>query len=214
MRRDVGKLTSSGAAAGAAIIGSLASKYESSGNAGTVARTKGDHGGASYGIYQFTANQGSAKGFVQYLKNVDPSAYKTLVSHPVGSSGFDVAWKQVAASNKNFSQYQHNYAKQVFYDPTAKSVLKNTGLDVNKRSSAVQAALWSTAVQHGQGGALRVIKNAGITPMMSDQEILRRLYAERGANNGAKYFKSSSKKIQAAVADRFKRELQDALSML
>ncbi|KQY87086.1 hypothetical protein ASD24_26790 [Paenibacillus sp. Root52] len=192
----------------------MAAKYESSGNAGTIARTKGDLGGASYGIYQFTTNQGSAKGFVQYLKNADPAAYKTLAAHPVGSTSFDAAWKQVAASNKNFARAQHDYAKQTFYDPIAKSVLKSTGLDVNKRSPAVQAALWSTSVQHGQGGAARVIKNAGITANMSDAEILRRLYTERGANSGAKYFKSSPRNIQLAVADRFKRELQDALGML
>ncbi|MDK8193780.1 hypothetical protein QP794_27230 [Paenibacillus sp. UMB7766-LJ446] len=192
----------------------MSSKYESSGNTGTVARTSGDIGGASYGIYQFTTNQGSAKGFVQSLKNTDPSAYKTLVSHPVGSLAFDNAWKQVAATNKNFGQYQHDYAKKVFYDPVAKSVLKSTGLDVNKRSPAVQAALWSTSVQHGAGGAAKVVKNAGITPMMSDKQILERLYAERGANNGAKYFKSSPAKVQSSVANRFKKELQDALNML
>ncbi|MGR6546260.1 VgrG-related protein [Paenibacillus tundrae] len=207
-------MTGSGTATGAAIIGSLAAKYESSGNPGTVARTKGDLGGASYGKYQFTTNSGSAKSFVNSLKSVDPSAYKTLSANPVGSAAFDNAWKQVAATNKNFEKYQHDFAKKTYYDTAAASVLKNTGLDVNKRSSAVQAAIWSTSVQHGSGSVQRIIKAAGITPNMTDEQILRRIYAERGANNGAKYFKSSPKNIQISVANRFKKELQDALNML
>lgn len=148
------------------------------------------------------------------LKNIDPAAYKTLSANPVGSRAFDAAWKQVAATNKNFAQYQQDFAKKSYYDPAAQSVLKNTGLDVNKRSQAVQAAIWSTSVQHGSGSVQRIIKAAGITPSMTDEQILRRIYTERGANNGAKYFKSSPKNIQVAVANRFKNELQDALNML
>ncbi len=192
--------------------GSLSSAYE--GSVGTIARTKGDIGGASYGKYQFTQNSGSAKGFVQSLKNTDPAAYKKLAAHPVGTSGFDAAWKQVAASNKNFGSYQEAYARKQYYETAAKSVLKNNGLDVNKRSKAVQEAIWSTSVQHGSGSVTRIVKAAGITPSMSDTEILKRLYAERGANNGAKYFKSSPKNIQVSVANRFKKELQDALKMV
>ena len=192
--------------------GSLSSSYE--GSVGTVARTKGDIGGASYGKYQFTTNSGSAKGFVSSLKNTDPAAYKKLAAHPVGSFGFDAAWKQVAASNKNFGKYQEDYARNQYYAPAAKSVLTKTGLDVNKRSVAVQEAIWSTAVQHGSGSVAKIVKAAGITPAMNDTEILKRLYAERGANGGAKYFKSSPKNIQVSVANRFKSELKDALKLV
>jgi hypothetical protein len=195
-------------------LGSLSRKYESGGDPGRIARNAGDIGGASYGTYQLTTSSGSAKAFVQSLKNTAPDAYKKLVAHPVGSKAFDAAWKQVAATNKNFGDLQHSYAKSIYYDNAAKSILKNTGLDVNKRSKAVQDAIWSTAVQHGSGGVQKVVKGAGITPAMSDTEILKRIYAERGANNGMKYFKSSSASIRQGVVNRFKNELQDALKMV
>lgn len=78
----------------------------------------------------------------------------------------------------------------------------------------MQNAVWSTAVQHGQSGANKVIKNAGINPNMSDAEIIRRIYTERAANNGKKYFPSSSTKIQQSVVRRFQSELKDAYKLL
>lgn len=148
------------------------------------------------------------------MKNVDPAAYKTLSQHTVGSKSFDAAWKQVAALNKNFGSYQHNFIQQKYYEPAAKSVLKNNGLDISNRSNAVKDAIWSTSVQHGVGSVSRIVKAAGITPKMSDSEIIRRLYTERGSGNGSKYFGGNSPSVQASVAKRFKDEMRDALNML
>ena len=39
-------------------LGALSAKYESNGSAGTIANTKGDIGGASYGTYQLTTSVG------------------------------------------------------------------------------------------------------------------------------------------------------------
>lgn len=157
---------------------------------------------------------GSPKKFVEYLKNVDSSAYKALSGKTPGSASFDAAWKQLASSNKNFAQYQHNFVQRKYYDPAVKSVMKNVGLDISKRSPAVQDAIWSAAVQHGSGSVSKIVKAAGITSMTSDAEILKRIYAERGAKNGQKYFPSSSSKVRASVVKRFKNELNDALKML
>lgn len=157
---------------------------------------------------------GTPQKFVEYLKKVDPSAYKSLAGKKPGSAAFDSAWKQLAANNKNFAQYQHDFTKQQYYDPAVKSVLKNNGLDVSRRSKAVQDAIWSTAVQHGTGSVSKIVKAAGISPMTSDEEIIRRLYAERGANNGMKYFSKSSSDVRASVVKRFQKEMNDALRML
>lgn len=165
-------------------------------------------------MYQFATNAGTPKRFVEYLKNVDPSAYKALSGKTPGSASFDAAWKQLAKSNKNFAQYQHDFVQQTYYEPAARSLLKNNGLDISKRSQAVQDAVWSTAVQHGTGSVSKIVKAAGIQPMMTDQEIIRRLYAERGANNGQKYFSSSSSGVRASVVKRFQNEMNDALAML
>lgn len=151
---------------------------------------------------------------MDYLKKVDSSAYKALSGKSPGSAAFDTAWKQLASGNKNFAQYQHDFTKQQYYDPAVKSVYKEVGLDVERRPQAVKDAIWSTAVQHGVGSVSKILKAAGVSPMMSDAEIIKRLYAERGANNGMKYFSKSSSNVRNSVVNRFKNEQKDALSML
>jgi hypothetical protein len=165
-------------------------------------------------MYQFATTQGTPQRFVDYLKNVDSSAYKALSGKPPGSAAFDSAWKQLSSNNKNFAQYQHDFTKKQYYDPAVQSVFKNIGLDVERRPQAVKDAIWSTAVQHGVGSVSKILKSAGVSPMMSDAEIIKRLYAERGANNGMKYFSKSSSSVRNSVVNRFKNEQKDALSML
>jgi hypothetical protein len=191
----------------------LSRKYEASGNSATISRTKGDPGGASYGLYQLTKNTGSAQSFVNYLRVANPTIYELFAGKTVGSTDFDKAWKR-AASVGSFEKYQHDFIQQRFYSPAVASIKKSTGLDVNNRSIAVQNAIWSTAVQHGQSGANKILRNAGVTPSMSDAEIIRRVYQERSANNGKKYFPSSSEAVRKGVVNRFKSELKDAFKML
>jgi hypothetical protein len=85
---------------------------------------------------------------------------------------------------------------------------------VSKKSLAVQNVLCSTATQHGTGGAVKIFKAAGIKNGMTDSEIIRRIYKERGANNGRKYFGRNSSAIRQSVVRRFQSELDDALAML
>lgn len=149
------------------------------------------------------------------LKKTNKSLYNALSPTKPGSAAFDKRWKALAQSRpKEFQAAQHNYIKKSYYDPAARKVKSALGIDINKRSKAVQDALWSTAVQHGTGGALKVFKNASINNRLSDREIITRIYNERAANNGKKYFSRSSANIRQGVINRFKREMKDALSML
>jgi hypothetical protein len=153
--------------------------------------------------------------FLSYLKKADPSIYNAFAGKTVGGSTFDAAWKTMASKNtEKFAQLQHDYIQSSHFSPALSKVEKSTGVDVKKLSSAVQDVLWSTAVQHGSGGAAKVFKNAGVTPGMSDKEIIIRVYAERAKDNGKKYFASSSDSIRKGVVNRFKTELQDALKLL
>jgi uncharacterized Zn-binding protein involved in type VI secretion len=91
------------------------------------------------------------------------------------------------------------------------------GLDFSQRSAALRDVLWSTAVQHGGGGATNVFRRAlagvdGAT--VSDQEVIRRVYAERGAEGGQKYFSHSTPEVRAAVTRRLANESRDAQEML
>lgn len=195
-------------------IGGLAKKYESSGNPSTIARNPGDIGGASYGTYQIT--QGTMPGFLSYLKSSGNPLASVFDGVKIASNAFDAAWRSAAAQQGGaaLKAAEEGFIKQSHYDPAAKSIAKATGVDVNKRSNALQQVLYSVSVQHGPGGAKNVFKGAGINNKMTDEQIIRAVYRERSANNGMKYFKSSSPSIRAGVLGRFKKEEQDAISLL
>lgn len=195
-------------------LGDLAKKYESSGNPSTIARTKGDIGGASYGTYQITQN--TMPGFLSYLKDSGNPLSAVLSGVKIASGAFDNAWKTAAKQNggQTLKAAEEGFIKQSHYDPAAKSISKATGVDVNKRSNALQQVLWSVSVQHGAGGAKNIFSRAGINNKMSDAQIINAVYRERSANNGMKYFPSSSPSVRASVLGRFKKEEKDAIKLL
>lgn len=152
--------------------------------------------------------------FMNYLKKNYRGLYNQFAPTKTGSSAFDKRWKSLAASNPQFAQAQHNFIKSSHYDPARSKVFSSTGVDINKRSKAVQDVLWSTAVQHGSAGAKNVFKSAGVSNRMSDRQIINAVYAERSKNNGSKYFGKSSSSVRKSVVNRFAQEKRDALRML
>lgn len=152
---------------------------------------------------------------MNYLKSADPGIYRRLAGYSPGSGGFNGAWKSIANTDTaKFDTLQHDFIKFSHYDPAAAKIKSSTGLDVNRYSAALQNVLWSVSVQHGAGGAASIFKNAGIRNGMSEADIIRRVYAERSAGNGSKYFSRSSSSIRKSVVRRFQNELRDALAML
>lgn len=151
-------------------------------------------------------NSGNAQKFADWYGGA-------LKGKKAGTDAFDKAWKAEAAKNpEKFAQAQHEYIKRTHYDPAVTAVKQATGVDVRNYPRAVQDVLWSTAVQHGVGGAKNVFKNAGIKPGMSAKEIINRVYDERSKVD--KYFASSSSQIKQSVKNRFAQERKDALRML
>lgn len=149
------------------------------------------------------------------MKKSYPSIYSSLAGKKPGTASFNNAWKQLASKNpKLFDQSQHDFIKRSHYDPARQKIEKNLKLQLDKYPKAVHDVLWSTAVQHGAGGAYNVFKNAGIVNGMRPEEIIKRVYNERMANNGRKYFSRSSASIRQSVVNRFKKEMNDALRML
>lgn len=155
------------------------------------------------------------KSYLSYLQKNYPDQYRVLSGKSPGSSAFNSAWKSLAGSNPGaFEQSQENFIKGSHYEPARSSVLKLTGVDFSKRSSALQNVLFSVSTQHGPGGAAKLIKRAGITTGMSDTEIINRIYDERSADGGSRYFGKSSPSVRSSVVNRFKSERKDALNML
>lgn len=204
-------------------FGSLSAKYESGGKSSSVSYDR--TGGWSYGKYQFvgggrTADGSSMQTFLSTLKDRDPEAYSKLESAGgfsgarTGSSSFRSAWREVS-SRPGFQQAEADNARSTLFAPAAAQVAKRTGLDVSQRSPALQEVLFSTAIQHGPGGAPALWDKAltGADPSkLSDADIINRLYDER--SKVGSYFKSSTKEVQDSVRNRFTQERADALSLL
>ena len=188
-------------------LGSLSAKYESNGNPGTIANTKGDLGGKSYGTYQLTANSGHAQKFA----NQYGGALKGL---KVGSSAFDTAWKNEAKKNPDkFKQAQHQYISQAHFQPALNAFKSVTGIkNTEKMPIAVQNMIWSIGVQHGAGGARNIFKNSGVKSSDNWETMIKKVYAERSKVNT--YFKSSPQNIKNSVYNRFQKEMNDALKQL
>jgi murein DD-endopeptidase MepM/ murein hydrolase activator NlpD len=204
----------------ASMLGELSAKYETGGRGpGTVSTGAGDPGGVSYGSYQMASKMGVPTRFVSQPGFPWLSDFQGLKA---GTEQFTACWKRIAAAETDaFQRAQHAFIKQSHYDLLAAKVLKDTGLDVNTRSRALQDVIWSTAVQHG--GATPIVSRAlakvscANTDPKYDEQVICAIYAERGRkkpDGNLAYFSKSSASVQKGVANRFKNELQDALAML
>ncbi|HVE84801.1 MAG TPA: peptidoglycan-binding protein, partial [Myxococcales bacterium] len=200
--------------------GRLSRRYEGTGP-GTISGGAGDPGGASYGEYQFSSKQGTAGAFAKWLEGRHPDWAAELSGAKPGTKEFNAAWSKIAREHPDeFADAQYAYAKQAFYKPAAQNVKNATGLDVGSRSHALQEVLFSTAIQHGTGGARSIFKAAlaGKDPSkMSDEEIIRAIYAERGRTDAGGvpvHFRNASPAVQRGVLNRFRHEVEDALDML
>ena len=205
-------------------LGSVSSKYESNGKPGAIG--KDSTGGYSYGSYQIATKTGTMGTFMDYLKGEEKySDYYTKLNNAGGSSSatsgtteFKDTWKNLAAE-PNFGQAQHDFIQRTHHDPAVSKIKESTGIDVcdGTWSNGVQDAVWSTAVQHGSGGANTILKRAlartGKTATtVTDSELITAIYDERGANNGMKYFPSSTSGVRSSVVNRFNNEKIDNLA--
>ena len=89
------------------------------------------------------------------------------------------------------------------------------GLDFDKRSPVLKDVLFSTATQHGQGGASDVFHNAlgDDVSNLTDEEIINKIYNERKKVD--KYFSKSSPETQDILKNvRFPEENAKALELL
>ena len=201
-------------------FGSLLSKYETGGRGTSqITNSRGDKGGASYGKFQLSHKTGSLKEFMSTLQRNDPQAYSQLAPlwSSAGSGGagaFGQKWKELASQGR-LQKSEDSYARKN-YMQGAMSRLKDKALIQRINSNpALQEVFLSTSVQHGAGGSSS-IWNKVANSNMSDEDIIKSVYAERGRVNpdgSLAHFSGNSASIQRGVARRFKNEVRDALSM-
>ncbi|OAI57153.1 hypothetical protein AYO47_01785 [Planctomyces sp. SCGC AG-212-M04] len=214
-------------------LGWLSKKYEvDKGGPATISTGKlssgaDDPGGKSYGSYQLASKRGldgaSVKAFVETYYDSDFGTLDLAAMRKVwltpGSPEFDSKWREVVLRDGDrFKNNEHEFIYDTHYQPVVAAVKTATGVDLDRRGDAVRNAVWSTAVQHGSPldaakGHGHTLISSAITSLLPtdtaagavskdslrDKDILGAIYKERESRN-------------ARDADRYKRELGDALS--
>lgn len=201
-------------------LGSLSARYESRGEPTVIGWDS--TGGHSYGTYQIAASTGAFDDYMNFLSQTHPETHALLQqaggaqAARAGTDAFYQTWRTVM-SDPHHAETQHDFGVQKYFVPAADRVTRSTGIDVRTRSKTVQDVLWSTAIQHGGGGANRIFQRAlerTGTDNPTDQALINAVYAERGADNGNRYFGRSTASVRQSVVNRFNNERSDALTSL
>jgi flagellar biosynthesis GTPase FlhF len=194
-------------------LGAIAEKYETGGRgSGTVGWDK--VGGTSYGKKQISSKTGAMTDYLKFLDktgkgDVAKQLREAGIEKDTGStSGKAVdVWKKLAASGA-LGDSESEFLKTQSFD-VAKKGIKDKDLQARiDGSRALQEMLYSTAVQHGPGGAMKIM-NSVFKPGMSDEDLVKAVYKERGTK-----FSGSTANVQAGVLKRFGNEEKDIMALL
>lgn len=200
-------------------IGRLSAEFESGKD--SIAAIGYDRvGGTSYGKYQIASRVGSMNNFLNFLDKTAPDMAKQLRSAGSSDTGgregkMPDTWRKLAAEAPDrFEALQDKFIYDSHYKPALEAITERTAMKGDAISSTMQEVLWSTAVQHGPSGAVRIFSRAAATAGNQndenfDKKFINNVYAIR-----AEQFSSSTQAVQTAVRSRMQREKSLALNML
>ena len=204
-------------------LGTLSGKAESDNGKKIFNNCNADKtGGCSYGTYQIETKKGTMKDYLNYLnQNPNYQGFYNSLQKAGGYEGslsgtniFKGTWKELS-NNSDFLKSQHDFIVASKLNPALKRMKDIKGLDFDKRSPVLKDVLFSTATQHGQGGASDVFHNAlgDDVSNLTDEEIINKIYNERKKVD--KYFSKSSPETQDILKNvRFPEENAKALELL
>lgn len=205
-------------------LGCLSKQFESGldKSIDTISTGSSDIGGVSYGIYQMasavkrTPSHNSTVG--QFVKQHYPKDFGNLMP---GSPEFSAVWKKVAKREpERFAGLQHQFIAATHFDPKAKILLTQTGVDIYQRSRPLQDVVWSVCVQHA--GAMQILTQAFASvgnSKATDKQLIEAVYKVRTAyvasvrDSGDK--SANEKQVfNNIIEKRYPQELKLALSGL
>lgn len=192
-------------------LGGLSAHYES-GKRGSAAIGYDSTGGTSYGKYQISST--TMPSFLAWLLNKGgPAAeiakrLKTAGPINTGSKvgAFPSEWQKIVSEGL-MGDLEHEFIKASHYDVAFNKLTPELQTTISK-SPALQDVLWSTAVQHGPGGAARIFTRT-YDPTLGMEGWIKAIYTARGGNFG-----SSTPAVQASVRNRFIDEQTRAIAAL
>lgn len=201
-------------------LGALSAQFES-GKQGVNAIGYDKNGGTSYGTYQIASKPGTMKNFLDFLESKAPAWAKELKAAGPANTGskngqMPEVWRKIATqSPEKFEALQREFIAATHYTPARDKILAQTGIDMDAMPMAVRETLWSTAVQHGPGGAAKIF-NRAVQSLKRDkagnafvQQLITRIYDDRPS-----HFGSSTSQVQASAKTRMKTEKDLVLAML
>jgi len=173
----------------------IVAKYEC-GNLGYQAISKDGYGGYSYGKWQISTQRrnnlpSTFDFFLTYLKDKNTNYYSRLINAGgyeaayKGNKYFISTWKQIA-QQKSFQQAYDSFLLDTQIIPVYSRMDKNGNANFDKVTSwasednAIQAAVKSTIIQHGQGGAYKIFQEILFCNTdYTKESFLKKLYAYR-----------------------------------
>ena len=133
-------------------------------------------------------------------------------------------WREIAAEQPDrFEALQSEFIRTSHFEPAMQSIADTTGIGFQAMPHALQEVLFSTAVQHGPAGAVRIVSKAlnrvsknkllgveaGESFKQAGRQLIQQIYSLRAGQ-----FTSSTARVQASVRNRLQREMREALQML
>ncbi len=208
-------------------LGSLAAKFES-GSDGISAIGYDRKGGTSYGKYQISSRAGTMSNFIDYLREKAPDMARRLsTAGPANTGGrtggMPAVWRQIASEEpERFEQLQSDFIRSSHFEPTVQALAEATGLTTTSMPAALREVLFSTAVQHGPNGAMRIVSQAlesvgkdrlfqgeqGQIAKQAGEQFIKQIYSLRAGQ-----FSSSTERVRASVRNRLRQEMNEALDM-
>lgn len=217
-RRSARQRRGESAAQGGEEIGSLSARFES-GKAGISAIGYDSKGGTSYGKYQIASRVGTMDAFLSFLDNEAPDISRRLRSAGPANTGsrqgaMPDVWRDIASEQPDrFGKLQESFIRESHYDPAVAGITERTRLNLAELSPIMREVIWSTAVQHGARGAVRIFEQADAASSGSgrtyERNLISHVYDIRSGQFGG-----HSADIQRSVHNRFREEESLALNML
>ncbi|MEE4355299.1 MAG: hypothetical protein V2I97_02460 [Desulfococcaceae bacterium] len=177
-------------------------------------------GGTSYGLYQIASRPGTMERFLNYLEIREPGwAHRLRASGPAdtGSRKGDMprVWKEIASENEaRLNRLQYEFIRSTHYTPAENQIARKCGIQIGERTSLLQEALWSTAVQHGPGGAAAIfqsavneLRNGG--SHISDRSLIEQVYEIRKERAGY----AADPALKESLLRRYEEEKKRTLAM-
>ncbi|MDK9365938.1 VgrG-related protein [Lelliottia wanjuensis] len=200
--------------------GTMSGYFESRGNVRSISTGAGDIGGVSYGGHQIASKTGTMG---EFMRSPQAKAFAgQFAGLTPGTPAFNTAYKQFTSTSEGaaaMDKAQDDFIIATHYNPVVNRVQKNTGVDINKQSKAVQEAAYVSAVAYGSSGGAskleRAFKEAGISGdgQQDQAKMIDTIYQDRIAHIQQDYSKSPIS-TQRSMTARYQREWAVAKAVL